>query len=141
MLLYILNILFVLVAIAMVVLILMQKGSGAAAGSGFGGGASATVFGARGSASFLTKATKWLAIAFFVITLAMAWYATRNATQAQAQQDMGLMGSIPVVPQGAAPGVPAPPADAAVPQAPASEPAGSSVPAAPQPVEEEQGGN
>ena len=142
MLLYILNILFVLVAIAMVVLILMQKGSGAAAGSGFGGGASATVFGARGSASFLTKATKWLAIAFFVITLAMAWYATRNATQAQAQQDMGLMGSIPVVPQDAAPAVPAPPADAAVPQAPASEPAGStSVPVAPQPVEEEQGGN
>ncbi|MFZ7094612.1 preprotein translocase subunit SecG [Luteimonas dalianensis] len=144
MLLYILNILFVLVSIAMVVLILMQKGSGAAAGSGFGGGASATVFGARGSASFLTKATKWLAIAFFVITLAMAWYATRNATQVQAQQDMGLMGSIPVAPQDAtpaAPAVPVPPADSAVPQAPAGEPAGSSVPAAPQPVEEEQGGN
>ena len=72
MLLYILNVLFVLVSISMVVLILMQRGSGAAAGSGFGGGASATVFGARGSASFLSKATKWLAIAFFVITLAMA---------------------------------------------------------------------
>src|SRR5690606_17101480 len=57
MLLYVLNILFVLVAISMTVLILMQRGSGAAAGSGFGGGASATVFGARGSSSFLSKAT------------------------------------------------------------------------------------
>ena len=145
MLLYILNVLFVLVAISMVVLILMQRGSGAAAGSGFGGGASATVFGARGSASFLSKATKWLAIAFFIITLAMAWYATRNAEQVQAQQDMGLMGSIPVVPQDAAPEPP--PADAAVPQAPEAAPAAadSSVPQAPVepagPAEPGEGGN
>ena len=132
MLLYILNVLFVLVSISMVVLILMQRGSGAAAGSGFGGGASATVFGARGSASFLSKATKWLAIAFFVITLAMAWYATRNAEQVQAQQDMGLMGSIPVVPAEDVPAAPAP-ADQAVPQAPEAAPAAgdSSVPQAP----------
>ena len=141
MLLYLLNILFVLVAVSMVGLILMQRGSGAAAGSGFGGGASATVFGARGSASFLSKATKWLAIAFFVITLAMAWYATRNAEQVQAQQDMGLMGSIPVVP---AEPVPAAPVDPAVPQAPEAAPAaeGSSVPAAPAaPAEGDEGGD
>ncbi|MGY0559599.1 preprotein translocase subunit SecG [Luteimonas sp. A277] len=127
MLLYVLNILFVLIAISMVVLILMQRGSGAAAGSGFGGGASATVFGARGSASFLTKATKWLAIAFFAVTLAMAWFATRSANQGQLQQDMGIMGSIPTVPQ-------APVADPAVPQAPAvTPPAGeASVPTVPQ---------
>ena len=139
MLLYVLNILFVLVAIAMVVLILMQKGSGAAAGSGFGGGASATVFGARGSASFLTKATKWLAIAFFVITLAMAWYATKQAAVGQVQQDMGIMGSIPAVPE-------APAGDAAVPQAPpqaAPAPAAdASVPVAPSPApEQDEGGN
>lgn len=143
MLLYVLNILFVLVAITMVVLILMQRGSGAAAGSGFGGGASATVFGARGSSSFLTKATKWLAITFFVITLAMAWYATERATGGQTQQDMGIMGSLPEVPQ-------APAGETAVPQAPeqappagdASVPVAPEVPAtAPQPTEEEQGGN
>ena len=143
MLLYVLNILFVLVAISMVVLILMQRGSGAAAGSGFGGGASATVFGARGSSSFLSTATKWLAIVFFVITLAMAWYATEQATGGQVQQDMGIMGSIPAVPE-------APVDDAGVPQAPAQAPASgdSSVPAAPEtpasapePVEQDQGGN
>ena len=143
MLLYVLNILFVLVAISMVVLILMQRGSGAAAGSGFGGGASATVFGARGSSSFLSTATKWLAIVFFVITLAMAWYATEQATGGQVQQDMGIMGSIPAVPE-------APADDAGVPQAPAQAPASedSSVPAAPEipasapePVELDQGGS
>ena len=67
-----LNVIYVLVAIAMVALILMQRGAGAQAGSGFGGGASATVFGARGASSFLTKATKWLAIVFFAISLFMA---------------------------------------------------------------------
>jgi preprotein translocase subunit SecG len=91
MLLVFLNILFVLVAIAMIALILLQRGAGASAGSGFGGGASATVFGARGSASFLTKATKWLAIAFFSITLFMAWYATRQATSPQVGADLGVM--------------------------------------------------
>ena len=139
MLLYVLNILFVLVAIAMVVLILMQRGSGAAAGSGFGGGASATVFGSRGSSSFLSKATKWLAIVFFIITLAMAWYATKQAAVGQVQQDMGIMGSIPAVPE-------APAGDAAVPQAPpqaAPAPAAdASVPVAPSPApEQDEGGN
>ena len=127
MLLCVLNILFVIGASSIVVLILMQRGTGAAAGSGFGGGASSTVFGARGSASFLTKATKWLAITFFAITLAMAWFATRNASLGQMQQDMGIMGSVPTVPQ-------APVADPTVPQAPEiTAPAEEgSVPAVPQ---------
>ena len=51
------NVFYVLIAIAMIVLILLQRGAGAAAGSGFGGGASATVFGARGSANFLSRST------------------------------------------------------------------------------------
>lgn len=138
MLLYVLNILFVLVAISMVALILMQRGSGAAAGSGFGGGASATVFGARGSSSFLSKATKWLAIAFFAITMAMAWYATRTAAEGQVQQDMGIMGSIPAVPE-----APAPDGGSAVPAAPAPAAEGrASVPEAPagtpQPVQQDE---
>jgi preprotein translocase subunit SecG len=95
-----LNVIYVLIAIAMVALILMQRGAGAQAGSGFGAGASATVFGARGASNFLSKSTKWLAIAFFAISLFMAWQATRNAgggaaTQAQ---DLGLMSKVPVAP-------------------------------------------
>ena len=81
----ILNIVFVLVAISMIALILMQRGAGAQAGSGFGGGASATVFGARGASSFLTKSTKWLAVVFFaLIMLAMEAGATGYAMAGRA---------------------------------------------------------
>src|SRR5919197_2917986 len=70
-----LNVIYVLIAIAMIALILMQRGARAQAGSGFGAGASGTVFGARGASNFLSKSTKWLAVAFFVISLFMAWNA------------------------------------------------------------------
>ncbi|MEH6421133.1 preprotein translocase subunit SecG, partial [Pseudomonas sp. CGJS7] len=87
-----LNVIYVLIAIAMVALILMQRGAGAQAGSGFGGGASATVFGARGSSNFLSKATKWLAIAFFAISLFMAWQASRTSAVQTGKPDLGLLG-------------------------------------------------
>ena len=63
MLMLILNVVYVLIAIAIIALVLMQRGTGAAAGSGFGAGASGTVFGARGASNFLSKSTKYLAIA------------------------------------------------------------------------------
>ena len=122
-----LNVIYVLVAIAMVALILMQRGAGAQAGSGFGGGASATVFGARGASSFLTKATKWLAIVFFAISLFMAWHATDRSQVEGQGTDLGVMSQVPVAPA-------APQGDAAVPTAPAAQvaPAASAeVPAAP----------
>jgi preprotein translocase subunit SecG len=121
----VLNILYVLLAIAMVALILMQRGAGAQAGSGFGGGASGTVFGARGSANFLSKSTKWLAVAFFGLSLFMAWQATR-ATRTPAAETGGLMSELPAAPAGGA--VPAAPVTGgAVPAAPA--PTGGAVPA------------
>src|SRR5690606_38636030 len=125
MLILILNVVYVLLAIAMIALILMQRGAGAQAGSGFGGGASATVFGARGASNFLSKSTKWLAVAFFVIALFMAWHATHRATsQAPAQQDLGVMSQVPATP---------PPAETGeVPAAPAAAAGGQSVPAAPE---------
>ncbi len=58
-------VLHVLVGIGLITLILLQHGKGADAGAAFGSGASATVFGARGSATFLTKATAILALLFF----------------------------------------------------------------------------
>ncbi len=76
MLLQLITVLYVLIAIAMIALILMQRGAGAQAGSGFGGGASATVFGSRGASNFLSKSTKWLAIAFFAISLGMAGFSS-----------------------------------------------------------------
>src|SRR3546814_5139825 len=88
MLMLVLNVLFVLVAISMIALILMQRGSGAQAGTGFGGGASATVFGSRGSSNFLSKATKWLAIVFFAITLFMAWHVNRTSDRKSTRSEL-----------------------------------------------------
>ena len=93
-----LNIIQVLVAIALIGFILIQRGPGATAGSAFGGGggASGTVFGAKGSGSFLTKTTAILATLFFIITMVMAIEA-RNAGSAvntDGDRDLGVMGTL-----------------------------------------------
>ena len=62
-------------AIALTVLVLLQQGKGADVGAAFGSGSSNTVFGASGSAPFLTKLTTWLAIVFFAITFGIAYLA------------------------------------------------------------------
>jgi preprotein translocase subunit SecG len=68
-------IIHVLLAVSLIVLVLIQHGKGADAGAAFGSGASATVFGSRGSASFLTRATAVLAALFFVTSLSLAYLA------------------------------------------------------------------
>src|SRR6186713_2458533 len=98
-------VLFVLVAISMIVLILLQRGAGAQAGSGFGAGASATVFGARGSANFLSSATKWLSVLFFGLCLFMAWQAAHEARPTEGTPDLGVMDDLPAA---ATPATPAP---------------------------------
>jgi len=66
----------VLIALAIIGLVLLQHGKGADMGSGFGGGASSSLFGATGSANFLSRATAVLASIFFVLSLALAYLAT-----------------------------------------------------------------
>ena len=61
-------------ALAMVGLILMQHGKGADMGAAFGSGASGSLFGASGSANFLSRATAALATVFLVSTLALAYF-------------------------------------------------------------------
>jgi len=73
----VLLIVHVIIAIALIVLILLQHGKGADAGAAFGSGASSTVFGARGSASFLSRVTAGLAAGFFVTSLLLGYSATR----------------------------------------------------------------
>lgn len=118
----------VLIAIAMIGLILLQQGKGAEMGASFGAGASQTVFGAAGSAGFLTKATAVLAAIFFVTSLGLAVYAKKHA------RDFGAIPVIPaeVVKADAKPAgdVPAAPAGhAATPAAPAA--GNTDIPAAP----------
>jgi len=63
----------VVIAISLVSLILVQHGKGADAGAAFGSGASGTVFGAQGSANFLSHATAALATVFIILSLVLAY--------------------------------------------------------------------
>ncbi len=110
------SVFYILIAAAMIVLILLQNGAGAEAGSGFGGGASATVFGARGSSTFLTRATGVLAGLFFLLSLGMGVYLHGNGAPRSKATDLGVMAALADKP-------------AAGKTAPAA-PAGSEVPAA-----------
>lgn len=67
-------------AIVMVVLILMQHGKGADAGAAFGSGSAQGVFGASGSANFLSKTTAYCAIIFISSCLYLA-YSAANANK------------------------------------------------------------
>jgi len=68
----------VIVALAVIGLVLLQHGKGADMGSGFGGGSSGSLFGASGSANFLSRATAVLATLFFLTSLALAYLATHK---------------------------------------------------------------
>ncbi len=68
----------IFLAIGLVGLILIQHGKGADMGAAFGSGASGTVFGAKGSASFLTRLTAGLATLFFVTSMVMAYFAAQR---------------------------------------------------------------
>ena len=82
----------VLVGLAVIGLILIQHGKGADAGAAFGSGSSGTVFGAQGSASFLSRTTAVLAAVFFSTSLALA------VLSGKADNDADLM-DIPVTEQ------------------------------------------
>lgn len=85
------NVIYVVIAVVMIGLILMQRGAGAQAGSSFGAGASGTVFGAQGSANFLSRATAFCATVFFLISIGMGIYISHGGREAMAPQPAGLM--------------------------------------------------
>ncbi|MCB1560890.1 MAG: preprotein translocase subunit SecG [Xanthomonadales bacterium] len=128
------NVLYVLVAVAMIGFILVQRGPGADAGSGFGGGASATVFGARGSANFLSKSTAVLATLFFLISLGMAMYERHSSAAVPVSEDLGVMSAVGAAPVDS---------DDLEDQSPSVLPAvgNDDVPAAPVEAVPEEGGN
>ena len=68
----------VLLAVALIAIVLLQHGKGADAGAAVGSGATAPVFGARGSASFLSRVTTILAASFFANSLALAYLASHE---------------------------------------------------------------
>jgi len=68
----------VALAVGLIGLVLIQHGKGADAGAAFGSGASSTVFGARGSASFLTRVTTGIAFLFFLTSLTLFYLAAHR---------------------------------------------------------------
>ena len=66
----------IIVAISIIGLVLMQHGKGADMGAAFGSGASGSLFGATGSANFLSRATGILAAVFFATSLTLAYVAS-----------------------------------------------------------------
>jgi preprotein translocase subunit SecG len=130
----------VISAIAIIVLVLLQHGKGADMGAAFGGGASGSLFGATGSANFLSRSTAAVATVFFVATLGLAYAGT--AVKRPTSGSGGVMDAVPapvntapkdipvpMAPKGSAP-APAP----AVPAAPAA-PATPATPVAPKPAD------
>jgi len=73
----------VLVCIVLVLVVLLQssKGSGLAGGGAFGGGAESTIFGGRGAATFLSKATTIFGVAFMVTSLALTLMGKANSAR------------------------------------------------------------
>ena len=80
----------IIVATLLVALILLQQGKGATAGASFGGGASETVFGARGSANFLSRTTAIFATIFLFNSLFLG-YLFSNQTK-----DMSVLYKTPI---------------------------------------------
>jgi len=68
----------VLAAIGIIGLVLIQHGKGADMGAAFGGGASGSLFGATGSANFLSRTTAVLAAVFFLTSLGLTYFGTQR---------------------------------------------------------------
>ena len=78
--------LHVILAIALIVLVLLQQGKGADMGAAFGSGSSGSLFGASGSATFLSRTTGVVAAMFFITSMSLT-YMSINQTE-----DLGVMG-------------------------------------------------
>jgi preprotein translocase subunit SecG len=105
-----------LIAVALIGFILMQHGKGADMGAAFGSGASGSLFGAAGSANFLSRTTAILATVFFLSSLGLTYLAT-NHEAARDLMQQGVAPKAPAtapkageLPQQAAPAAPAAPA-------------------------------
>jgi len=93
----ILIIVHVIVALGLIGVILIQRGQGADMGASFGGGGAQTLFGSRGSGSFLGKLTGGLAAAFMLTSLTLAFFSQQ---QTGSVVERATVNSAPAVPAG-----------------------------------------
>ena len=83
----------VVAAIGICGLVLLQHGKGADVGAAFGSGSAGSVFGSAGSANFLSRATAILALVFFLTSLGLTYFSSRQS------DTRGVMGNHPVTQQ------------------------------------------
>ena len=88
----------VLSALTIIGLVLLQHGKGADMGAAFGGGSAGSLFGATGSANFLSRATAILATVFFLTSLGLTWFSAHKT------EGKGVMATQPAEP-GKAPAI------------------------------------
>ena len=120
-----------LTALAMIGLILVQHGKGADMGAAFGSGSAGSLFGASGSANFLSRTTAVLAVVFFACTLLLAYFGHARPAGGGSLLERAAVAPAPApapaapaspaeIPSGSAPAAPATGAPATAPAAPAS---------------------
>jgi len=110
----------VLVALGIIFLVLLQHGKGADMGAAFGSGSSGSLFGATGSANFLSRTTAALAAVFFLTSLGLAYLATHKE-----EKGTSVMQGVTAPPAAAPRPVEDVPKPAAEVPKPATAPAGS----------------
>jgi preprotein translocase subunit SecG len=109
-------------ALGVIGLVLLQHGKGADMGAAFGSGASGSLFGATGSANFLSRTTAVLAAVFFISTLTLTYIGSYHA-----KRSAGLLGTVATTPVAASSAAAPAGASGAVAAVPASAP-GQDVP-------------
>ena len=120
----------ILAALVMIGLVLIQHGKGADMGASFGSGASGSLFGATGSANFLSRSTAVCAAVFFACTLALAYFSndrSRPASGSVLDQPTvtAPAASVPLTGAALVPGAASAAAAVVVPSAPAATASGA----------------
>ena len=119
----------IIACIALMISILLQSGKGGGLAGAFGGGSSQTLFGGRGAAGFLSRATTTLAVIFFLTSLTLGLSASRGSARRSLTQEEARRRAGSTAP---APGTSSPQAPATLPPAtggvPATPPAATPAP-------------
>ena len=119
-------VLHVLTAMAVCGFVLLQHGKGADMGAAFGSGSSGSLFGAAGSANFLSRTTALLATVFFVTSIALTYFGSKHGVPQGIMEKPGVMEQgVPVKPGD----VPQPARSTGAAPAPAPAPNGAAAPA------------
>jgi preprotein translocase subunit SecG len=104
------------VALVVIGLVLIQHGKGADMGAAFGSGSSGSLFGAVGSANFLSRSTAALATLFFLSSLGLTYLGSTRSVRPAVERSImdtqapkaGDVPAVPAAPSGSAPAAPAP---------------------------------